>query len=83
MCMIRTQILLPLELRRRIKLRAEKDQKPQGQIIRELIQKGLETEEQASTGDALLKLADLGKRLGVRGPKDLAANHDDYFAKEV
>ena len=81
--MQRMQILLPTELRQKIRLRAERNNKPQGQVIRELIQKGLDAEEPRSTGDALLRLADLGKRLGVRGPKDWAKEHDAYFAKEV
>jgi hypothetical protein len=83
MCMDRMQILMPSDLRRKIKLRAEKENKPQGEVVRELIQKGLAVEQGRSTGDALLKLVDLGKQLRVRGPKDLATNHDDYFAKEV
>lgn len=83
MCMDRMQILLPNELRQKIKLRAAKANKPQVEVVRELIQKGLEAEQPRSTGEALLKLANLGKELGVHGPKDWATDHDDYFAKEV
>ncbi len=81
--MQRTQILLPNELRQQIRLRAERTNQPQGRVIRELIRKGLDAEEPRSTGDGLLRLAELGKRLRVRGPKDWASDHDAYFATEV
>jgi len=82
-CMQRMQILLPSELRQKIRLRAEQDNKPQNQVVRELLEKALTAERPRSTGDALLRLVDLGKRLGVAGPKDWATRHDAYFAKEV
>ncbi len=81
--MQRMQILLPKELRQQIRLRAQRNNQPQGEVVRELIQKGLEAKEPHSTGNALLRLADLGTRLRVRGPKDWAKNHDAYFATEV
>jgi hypothetical protein len=73
--MQRMHIVLLSELRQKIRLRAEQDNKPQGEVVRDLIQKGLDAEKPRSTGDALLRLVDLGKRLGVRGPKDWAENH--------
>jgi plasmid stability protein len=83
MCMQRMHILLPSELRQKIRLRAEQDSKPQNEVVRELLEKGLSAERPRSTGDAMLRLVDLGKRLGVAGPKDWASRHDEYFAKEV
>jgi hypothetical protein len=61
----------------------KQDNKPQNEVVRELLEKALTAERPRSTGDALLRLVDLGKRLGVSGPKDWATRHDAYFAKEV
>jgi hypothetical protein len=34
---------------------------------------------QESLGEALLRLAQVGKKLRLTGPKDLSTNHDDYL----
>ena len=37
---------------------------------------------QETTGNALLRLADLGKRLQIKGPTDLSSKIDDYLYGE-
>ena len=81
--MNRMHVVLPPDLRERIRLQAQQERKSQAEVVRELIQKGLEVQQPGSAGEALLRLATLGKKLRVRGPKDWAKNHDAYFAKEV
>lgn len=76
-------VVLPPALRDRIRLQAQQERKSQAEVVRELIQKGLEVQQPGGAGEALLRLATLGKKLRVRGPKDWAKNHDAYFAKEV
>jgi hypothetical protein len=81
--MIRTQVYLTEQQARTIKLRSKHEQKPEAQVIRELVDKGLTVHapgaKRKSTGEALLELAELGKHLGLTGPTDLSTNHDDYL----
>ncbi len=81
--MDRMHIVIPHSLRDRIRLYAQQEQKSQAEVVRELLQKGLDADKPGSTGGALLRLAELGKKLKVHGPKDWARYHDAYFAKEV
>jgi hypothetical protein len=81
--MIRTHVYLTEEQAQTIKLRSRQEQKPEAQVIRELVDRGLTVHalgaKRKSTGEALLELADLGKKLGLTGPTDLSTNHDDYL----
>jgi hypothetical protein len=81
--MIRTQVYLTEEQAQTIKLRSKQEQKPEAQVIRELVDRGLTVHapgaKRKSTGEALLELAELGERLGLTGPIDLSTNHDDYL----
>lgn len=81
--MIRTQVYLTEDLCRSIDFVAKREGKAKAQVIRESIERGLRDEAGKETvGEALLKLADLGKKLGLKGPKDLSANHDKYLYEE-
>jgi hypothetical protein len=79
--MIRTQVYLTEEQIRDIKLRAKREDKPETEVIRELVNKGLQSTRktrQESTGDSLLRLA------GIHGkaPADLSTRIDDYLYGE-
>jgi Arc/MetJ-type ribon-helix-helix transcriptional regulator len=65
--MIRKHFLLPLPLDERIKLVARQDRKSEAEVIRELLQSGLETKHQqtGSVGHALRQLAAIGKEAGA------------------
>ncbi len=81
--MIRTQVYLQKEQAREITLLAKKQKKDKAKIIRALIQKGLEAEEKKQfIGNAFLELAELGKELKLKGPKDLSVNLDKYLYGE-
>jgi hypothetical protein len=76
--MIRTQVYLTEEQARDIKLRARREQKPQAQVIRELVSKGLQTAaspQTETTGASLLRLA----KIGAKAPADASARIDEYL----
>jgi hypothetical protein len=77
--MIRKQIYITPELDQYINVLAQKQEKPEAEVIRDLLQKGIKRQEPGSTGEALRGLAALGERLGLSGPTDLSERHDDYL----
>lgn len=78
--MIRTQVYLTEELCRDIEIVARREKKPKAKVIRDSIEKGLAKKKPKQTaGEALLGLAELGEKLGVKGPTDLSTNHDSYY----
>lgn len=80
--MIRTQIYLPKQLYQTIDLVAKKEKKPKAQVIREVLEKGIE-KKQRSAGEALLEIAELGKKLNLKGPRDLSTNIDKYLYEDA
>ena len=80
--MVRKQIYITRELDQYISVLAQKQAKPEAEVIRDLLQKGIKRQEPVSTGEALRGLAALGERLGMAGPTDLSERHDDYLYGE-
>ena len=77
--MIQRQISLPEELDQKIRERVKRLQQPEEQVITELIQEGLNSTKQwKNAGEALQSLSELG----IKGPKDLAINHDKYLYED-
>lgn len=79
--MIRTQVYLPKQLYITIDLIAEKEKKPKAQIIREVLQEGME-KRRGNAGKALLEIASLGRKLKLKGPSDLSTNIDKYLYED-
>jgi hypothetical protein len=80
--MIRTHIYITEEQARDIKLRAKRERRRESDVARELLERGrliTTGKRQETAGDALLRLAELGTRLGLTGPTDLSTNLDDYL----
>jgi hypothetical protein len=80
--MNRTQVYLTDEQTRDIKTRARRERRRQADIIRDMLERGRLTSQgkrKETTGEALLRLAALGRQLGMTGPTDLSTNHDDYL----
>jgi len=78
--MIRTQVYLTEEQARDIKLRARHENKREAEVIRELVNKGLDASHRANretAGDALLRLVKLGEELQVKAPADLSSRIDE------
>jgi hypothetical protein len=83
--MVRTQVYLTEEQARDIKLQAKRENKAEAEVIRELVNKGLDTSQRANretTGDALLRFAKLGEELQVQAPTDLSSRIDEYLYGE-
>lgn len=81
--MVRTFIYFPEELNDDIERLAKETKKNKATIIREALQKGLTTIRKQKNGgvDALLKIAELGKKINAAGPTDLSSNMDTYLWK--
>lgn len=81
--MIRTQVYLPDQLYQEIGLVAKREKKPRAQVIRETLNEGLGRKKSTRNGGtALLELAKLGKKLRIKGPKDLSTTIDKYLYEE-
>ena len=81
--MIRTQIYLDEDQAQDITMLAKSQKRKKAGVIRALIQKGLEQEKkEQSVGNTFLDLASSGKKLKLKGPKDLSLNHDQYLYDE-
>jgi hypothetical protein len=69
--MIRKQVYLTEEQARDIKLQARREKKCESEVIRDLVNKGLNASRSASretAGEALLRLARLGEKLQGKAP---------------
>jgi hypothetical protein len=76
--MIRTQVYLTQEQARDIKARARREQRPDAEVIRELIDVGrrrTQPSKQKSVAEMLFRL----DKLNLSGPTDLSTNHDEYL----
>lgn len=80
--MIRTQVYLPKQLYQTIDLVAKRENKPKAQVIRDVLEEGIENK-QGNVGEALLSLAALGKKLKLKGPSDLSKNIDKYLYEDA
>ena len=78
--MIQKQISLPEELDQQIQERAKRLKASEEQVIATLLEEGLKKPKQQwqNAGEALSSLSELG----IRGPKDLARNHDKYLYED-
>jgi hypothetical protein len=80
--MIRTHIYITEEQARDIKRRARRERRRESDVARELLERGRfvsQGRRQEFLGDALLRLAEVGKKFGLTGPTDLSTNLDDYL----
>ncbi|HUD44500.1 MAG TPA: ribbon-helix-helix domain-containing protein [Patescibacteria group bacterium] len=78
--MIRTQVYLTQQLNQSLDIISKQEKKPKAQIIREALEDGIKQKTYMSNaGKALLELAEFGKKLHIKGPKDLSTNIDKYL----
>ena len=79
--MLKTYLYIPDDLNEKISRAADAQKKSKAEIIRKALEKGISEEEQGkNTGvELLFKLAELGKKNKVKGPKDASVNHDYYI----
>ena len=70
-----TTVYLSEELRQKINLLSQASGVPKARIIRDALEKSIQTTTPATSGaKVLLKLS----QLSGKGPRDLAQNHDKY-----
>ena len=80
--MIRKVVYLTEEQARDIKLQVRREQRHEAEVIRDLLNKGLDVTrriKRETTGEALLRLAKRGEELQVKAPADLSARIDKYL----
>lgn len=79
--MLKTYIYVPDNLNEKITRMAELRKESKAEIIRRALEKGLEVEQLQGSASAqvLLKIAELGKKYKVKGPKDAAEHFDEYL----
>lgn len=78
--MQRTYIHIPDKLKLEIDLIAKQQQTNKATIIRQALETGLQQIKppRQNSAKALLELAKMAEKIKVKGPKDLAINHDYY-----
>jgi hypothetical protein len=76
--MIRTQVYLTEEQAQDIKDRARREQRPEAEVLRELIDAG-RRQTQASKQKSVAEMLARFDKLALTGPTDLSVNHDDYL----
>jgi|tagenome__1003787_1003787.scaffolds.fasta_scaffold20683206_2 hypothetical protein len=80
--MIRRHLFITEEQARDIQLRAKRERRRESDVTRDLLERGRfvsQGRRQESVGEGLLRLAQLGKKFRMTGPKDLSMKHDDYL----
>jgi hypothetical protein len=68
-----------------VTLRARQENRPEAEVIRELVNKGLTSTHRANretAGNALLRLAKVGEELQVKAPANLSSRIDEYLYGE-
>lgn len=79
--MLRTYLHLPSELDQQISNLAKVQNRPKAKVIREVLKQGLAViNSQKDSGiETMLKLAEIGKKYKLKGPRDGSARLDDYL----
>ena len=79
--MLKTYLYIPEQLEQKINLTAKTQNKSKAEIIRQALEKGITSVAQQGTASAqvLFKLAELGRRYKLQGPKDSSVKIDDLL----
>lgn len=79
--MLKTYLYIPDHLEDRINRAVKTQKKSKAEVMRQALEKGLQKfKNQGNAGvEVLFKLAELGKRYKLRGPKDSSARMDEYL----
>jgi len=82
--MLKTYLYIPEELNEKIDRAAKAQKKSKAEVIRKAIEKGIGEEEPGKNAgvELLFQLEQLGKKLKLKGPKDLSKNMDKYLWEE-
>ncbi len=79
--MLKTYLYVPEELEKKIILTAKTQNKSKAEVIRQALEKGIVAiqQQRAVSAQALLKIAQIGKRNNLSGPKDGSKELDKYL----
>ena len=79
--MLKTYLYLPEELNSQIILLASAHKKSKAEMIRRALEIGViaVARQKSSSADALLKIAEIGKKYNLHGPKDGSEKMDEYL----
>ena len=79
--MLKTYLYIPEHLEEKLKLTATTQHKSKAEVMRQALEKGISVVAQQGTASAqvLLKIAELGKKYKVKGPKDAVEHFDEYL----
>lgn len=79
--MLKTYLYIPDYLEDRINRTAQLQKKSKAEVMRQALEKGISAVLQQGTASAqvLLKIAELGKKNNVKGPKDSSTRMDEYL----
>lgn len=79
--MLKTYLYVPEGLDQKINLTAKVQNKSKAEIIRQALEKGITAIQHQGTASAqaLLKIAEIGKKYNLKGPKDSAEKMDEYL----
>lgn len=79
--MLKTYLYVPEDLAERINVTAKVQNKSKAEVIRQALEKGITSIQQQGTAsaEALLKIAEIGKKYNLKGPKDSSEKMDEYL----
>lgn len=79
--MLKTYLYVPEELEEKIKLTAKAQNKSKAEVIRQALEKGIVAiQRQGSVSvQALLKIAEIGRKYSLKGPNDGSERIDEYL----
>lgn len=79
--MLKTYLYIPDHLEERINHTARTQKKSKAEVMRQALERGITAVQQQGTASAevLLKIAELGRKNRVKGPKDSSARMDEYL----
>ena len=79
--MLKTYLYIPEQLEEKIVYTAKALKQSKAEVIRQAIEKGIHAVQRQGTvsAQALLEVAELGKKHQIKGPKDSSERMDDYL----
>lgn len=79
--MLKTYLYIPEHLNKKIDYAAKTQNRSKAAVIRQALENGIGAVQQQGTASAevLLKIAELGKKNNVKGPKDSSTRMDEYL----
>lgn len=79
--MLKTYLYIPDHLQQLIERTARIERKSKAELMRQILEKGLKKlQGQGNAGvEVLFKLAELGKKYKLQGPKDSSVKMDEYL----